>query len=43
MAALCNRTCVASLEESGALANKFENAFRKREAWVIGPKKIGRR
>ncbi|MBP3395941.1 MAG: 4Fe-4S binding protein [Clostridia bacterium] len=43
MAALCNRTCVASLEEAGVLGNKFENAFRKREAWVIGPKKIGRR
>ena len=36
IAALCNRVCLSHLEETDALANKFENAFRTREAWVIG-------
>ena len=36
VAALCNRTCLCHLEESGALGNKFENAFRQSEAWAIG-------
>ncbi len=36
VAALCNRVCLSHLEEQGVLANKFENAFRTREAWVIG-------
>ena len=36
IAALCNRTCLCHLEENGALGNKFENAFRKREAWQVG-------
>ena len=36
VAALCNRTCLCHLEEIGALQNKFENAFRHREAWQVG-------
>lgn len=36
--ALCNRTCLCHLEESGALENQFHEAFRKREAWAIGGK-----
>ena len=36
VAALCNRTCLCHLEETGALGNKFENAFRKREEWRVG-------
>ena len=36
IAALCNRTCLCELEETGALTNKFENSFRKRDAWAIG-------
>ena len=36
--ALCNRTCLHHLEESGLLENQFEEAFRKRDAWVIGGK-----
>lgn len=36
VAALCNRTCLCHLESNGALGNKFENSFRKREAWAIG-------
>ena len=36
VAALCNRTCLCHLEESSALSNKFENSFRKRDAWEIG-------
>ncbi len=35
IAALCNRTCIAHLEEQGRLENKFENKFRQREAWVV--------
>jgi len=35
IAALCNRTCICHLEESGVLDDKFENAFRKREAWAL--------
>ena len=35
LAALCNRTCVCSLEENGKIENTFENRFRKREAWGI--------
>ena len=38
IAALCNRTCLCHLEEAGALGNKFENAFRQREAWCVGGK-----
>ena len=34
--ALCNRTCLCHLENEGLLGNKFENSFRKREAWAIG-------
>ena len=34
--ALCNRTCLCHLENNDLLGNKFENAFRKREAWAIG-------
>ena len=36
VAALCNRTCMCTLEERGALENVFENKFRTREAWSIG-------
>ena len=36
IAAICNRTCMCALEERGALENKFENKFRKKEAWSIG-------
>ncbi len=36
IAALCNRTCLCELEQNGDLGNKFENAFRKRDAWAIG-------
>lgn len=42
VAALCNRTCVNHLEESDLLKNKFENKFRKREAWSIGNEKTSR-
>jgi len=35
VAALCNRTCMCHLEESGVLGNKFENDFRKRDAWAL--------
>ena len=35
VAALCNRTCICHLEESGVLGNKFENDFRKRDAWAL--------
>ena len=36
IAALCNRTCICHLEENDLLSNKFENAFRQREAWSVG-------
>ena len=36
IAALCNRTCICHLEESDLLSNKFENAFRQRDAWSVG-------
>lgn len=36
IAALCNRTCICHLENSDLLSNKFENAFRQREAWSVG-------
>ena len=35
IAALCNRTCMCHLDETDALANKFENPFRTREAWCV--------
>ena len=38
VAALCNRTCLCHLEEQDILGNKFENDFRKREAWSVGGK-----
>jgi len=38
IAALCNRTCLCELEENGKLTNKFENGFRKRDAWAIQDK-----
>lgn len=37
-AALCNRTCLAHLEEAGRLSRSFENPFRKRDPWAIGKK-----
>ena len=36
IAALCNRTCICHLEDNDLLSNKFENAFRQREAWSVG-------
>ncbi len=36
IAALCNRTCMCSLEERNVLENNFENKFRNREHWSIG-------
>ena len=35
IAALCNRTCLSHLEESGRIGNVFEQPFRKRPAWAI--------
>ena len=35
IAALCNRTCLTHLEENKLVDNRFENAFRKREAWAL--------
>ena len=35
IAALCNRTCVAHLEEESLVENTFESPFRKREAWSL--------
>jgi ferredoxin len=35
MAALCTRTCLCHLEEEGILSNRFENSFRKRDAWAL--------
>ena len=40
IAALCNRTCLCHLEESGLLLNKFENTFRQREEWSVGGKAV---
>ena len=36
VAALCNRTCMCSLEERKALTNQFQNPFRTSEVWSIG-------
>ncbi len=36
IAALCNRTCMCSLEENGKLTNTFKNSFRTSEVWQIG-------
>ena len=35
IAALCNRTCLAHLEEEKLVGNLFEEAFRKRSHWAI--------
>ena len=35
VAALCNRTCVCHLEAGEKVENRFESAFRKREAWAL--------
>ncbi len=35
IAALCNRTCLAHLEENKLIGNVFENSFRKRDAWAL--------
>ena len=40
VAALCNRSCLCHLEENGILENKFERAFRTRDAWSIGDRNI---
>ncbi len=36
IAALCNRTCLCHLESEELIGNRFENAFRQREAWSVG-------
>jgi len=33
LAAVCNRTCVAALEDGDALNDKFDMKFRQREVW----------
>lgn len=35
LAALCNRTCLAHLEEEKLVGNLFEQSFRKRDAWAL--------
>ena len=35
VAALCNRTCMCTLEERDVLCNRFENPFRTAAAWGI--------
>ncbi|MBE6700268.1 MAG: hypothetical protein E7582_00050 [Ruminococcaceae bacterium] len=41
IAALCNRTCMCSLEEREVLGNVFENKFRTSEVWSIGQSNDG--
>ena len=36
IAAICNRTCMCTLEERGALSKSFANPFRTSQAWSIG-------
>ena len=36
IAALCNRSCMCSLEERGAITNAFANPFRTSAIWSIG-------
>ncbi len=36
IAALCNRSCMCTLEERGVLENKFKNTFRTADPWSIG-------
>lgn len=36
IAALCNRTCMCTLEERNALENQFANTFRTADVWSIG-------
>ena len=36
VAALCNRTCMCTLEDRNVLENVFENKFRTGEPWFIG-------
>lgn len=40
IAALCNRTCMCTLEQRNALENKFANAFRTGEVWQIGGNRV---
>ena len=35
LAALCMRTCMHHLEETGRVSGQFQNPFRKRPAWQI--------
>jgi ferredoxin len=35
LAGLCVRTCVAHLEESGRVGNRFAGAFRRRPPWQV--------
>lgn len=34
-AALCTRSCIESLEQSGSIQNTFRNPFRQRPAWGV--------
>lgn len=36
LTAICNRSCIAYLEESDKLSKKFKNPFRKKEPWKLG-------
>jgi epoxyqueuosine reductase QueG len=36
IAALCNRSCMCSLEQRDALSNRFENPCRTSQVWSIG-------
>ena len=36
IAALCNRSCMCTLEQRGALENRFANPFRTGDIWSIG-------
>jgi len=36
IAAICNRTCLVSLEKKQAVTNLFEREFRRSEKWLIG-------
>lgn len=38
IAALCNRTCMCHLEETGLVENRFENSFRRSPVWALDEK-----
>jgi len=35
LGAVCTRSCMVALERGGRLSNKFQNDFRKRDAWAL--------